>query len=100
MVGSHENWISEAWDGMGLRLNENLSCYVQGIGDSVELPKDEELVSQLVVRRYFVNSKGKIELEKKDQMKKRIGVSPDCADAVLLSFNSISTTKVIGGRVY
>lgn len=96
----YENWISEAWDGMGLRLNENLSCYVQGISDSVELPKDEELASQLVARRYFVNSKGKIELEKKDQMKKRIGVSPDCADAVLLSFNSISTTKVIGGRVY
>lgn len=45
----------------------------------------EELISQLSNRKYTVNSKGKIELEKKETMKKRGVSSPDIADALALA---------------
>jgi hypothetical protein len=52
----------------------------------IELPYDEELLSQLSNRKYTVNAKGKIVLEPKKDMKKRGLASPDKADAVVLAF--------------
>jgi phage terminase large subunit len=49
------------------------------------LPNDEELVAQLTTRRYRLTSKGKIEIERKEDMKKRGLPSPDRADAVALA---------------
>lgn len=46
---------------------------------------DEKLIAQLSNRKYKVNSKGKIELEKKEEMKKRGLTSPDIADALALA---------------
>jgi phage terminase large subunit len=49
------------------------------------LPNLPELVAELTVPTYtFVN--GKFQLEEKDQIKKRLGRSPDLADALALSF--------------
>lgn len=47
--------------------------------------KDEKLITQLSNRKYRVNSRGKIELEKKEEMKKRGLSSPDIADALALA---------------
>ncbi len=95
------NWISEAWDEMNIRLEENMSRLARGEEPTVSLPDDPELISELSSRNFVVNSDGKIELEKKEQMKKRIRKSPDSADAVLLSFNSKDDDVVlIGGRLY
>ncbi len=46
---------------------------------------DDKLIAQLSNRKYTVNSKGKIELEKKADMKKRGLSSPDIADALALA---------------
>lgn len=49
------------------------------------IPNDQELINQLTNRKYFINSDGTIQLEKKEDMKKRGLHSPDRADAVALS---------------
>lgn len=52
---------------------------------TLKLPDDSELIAQLSVRKYALNSSGKIVLESKKEMKKRGLFSPDRADAVALS---------------
>jgi phage terminase large subunit len=47
------------------------------------LPNDRELFAQLTTRRGWPNSKGRLELEKKQAMRARGIRSPDRADAVL-----------------
>jgi phage terminase large subunit len=50
------------------------------------LPDDEDLPGQFTTRRYTLSAKGKIVLERKEDMKKRGLPSPDIADAVALAF--------------
>ena len=52
---------------------------------SLYLPSDQELISQLTTRRYRLASDGRIELERKADMKKRKMPSPDRADALGLA---------------
>lgn len=53
----------------------------------IHLPDDELLVHQLSTRLYSTNSKGKLELEKKDAYMKRMeGLSPDRAEALAMAF--------------
>lgn len=49
-------------------------------------PEDDDLAAQLVDIRYKRTSSGKIQLESKDELKRRGKPSPDDADAVMLSF--------------
>lgn len=51
----------------------------------VEVKDDAETFAQLSVRKYFMASNGKLELESKKEMKKRGVSSPDRADALALS---------------
>ena len=71
-------------------------------GQNVELPPDDELEADLCAPRWTPMSDG-IKIEAKDEIKKRIGRSPDCADAVVLSSyggNALDWTSVEGlGRV-
>lgn len=53
--------------------------------EQLSIWKDDKLISQLSNRKYTVNSKGKIVLEKKEDMKKRGLQSPDIADALALA---------------
>lgn len=50
------------------------------------IPNDPELIKQLEEVRYKYSSERKIKIEPKDEMKKRLGNSPDKADAVALAF--------------
>lgn len=54
---------------------------------SLKLWPDDKQISQLSNRRYVVNSAGKIELEKKEAMKKRGLSSPDMGDALALALH-------------
>ncbi len=69
----------------------NISGYMWGVlkelfrQKALSLPNDEELSAQLTTRKYKVNSKGKIQLESKEEMKKRKLPSPDMGDALALS---------------
>ncbi len=55
------------------------------LNDSLFLINDDELISQLTNRKYFIESDGTIILEKKEDMKKRGIHSPDRADALGLA---------------
>ena len=52
----------------------------------VALPPDDELLAELSSVQYKYNSRGQVQIEGKDDMKKRLGRSPDRADAVVLAF--------------
>lgn len=53
-------------------------------GDMDIDPRDEELAEQLSSIKYKYNSRGQIQIEPKDDLKKRLGRSPDKADAVAI----------------
>jgi hypothetical protein len=52
-----------------------------------EIPDDPELSSQLESREYGFSNKGQIQLERKEDMKARGLDSPDCADALSMTFS-------------
>ena len=70
------NWGTESYFAMRDRLQSG----------EIILPRDDELSAQLTTRKYFLNSADKLALERKDEFKKRIGRSPDRADALILAF--------------
>jgi phage terminase large subunit len=53
-----------------------------------KLPKDEQLIAELATVRYSFQSSGKIQIESKDEIRKRGLSSPDLADAFVLTFAS------------
>ena len=80
------NLGAELWGNLKQTLEENLSQGIRGGKALIRLPDDDELIKQLSVRKYKITSKGKIQLESKEDMKKRNVGSPDKADAVTLAF--------------
>ena len=66
------------------------------------LPNDSELVAQLSTRRGWPNSKGKLELESKGELRGRGLPSPDKADAVLMSLlpGQVATLATVIQRGY
>lgn len=82
----YENVGTEQWAVLRDVLNENFSKHMQGEAIEMHLPDDEKLVSQLTTRKYRMTSRGKIALERKEDMKERGLQSPDRADAVVLAF--------------
>lgn len=50
------------------------------------LPKCAELANELSIPQFSYDAKGRIKLETKDQIKERIGRSPDFADSLALTF--------------
>ena len=59
---------------------------------TLKLWPDDKQISQLSNRKYTVNSNGKIELEKKEAMKKRGLSSPDMGDALALALYESNTS--------
>ena len=53
--------------------------------NEIELIYDDKQITQLSNRKYRINSEGRIELERKEEMKKRGLTSPDRGDALVLS---------------
>lgn len=82
----YENRGTEIWASVRDRLQDNFSQYIQGAEPTMQIPEDDKLISQLTTRKYRVSSKGRIVLERKEEMKKRGLASPDRADAVALAF--------------
>ena len=52
----------------------------------VQIPPDEDLLNDLCSVNKKYDSKGRLQLESKDEIKKRLGRSPDKADAFVLTF--------------
>lgn len=70
------NKRSEMWGLMGEWIKE-IPC---------EIPNDSALIADLVTPQYSYTSDGRLKLESKDDMKKRLGRSPDSGDALALTF--------------
>lgn len=72
-------------------IYDNMTTYLWGtvkellIAEGISLQNDNELVAQFSCRKYRLTSRGKMQLESKEEMKKRGISSPDRADAVALS---------------
>lgn len=63
------------------------------------LPDDNELIAQLTVRKYGIyDSKGKIKLESKKEMKKRDLKSPDRADCLFLLCLPVVTREAAASK--
>jgi len=58
-----------------------------------------ETVKQLIAPRWRPDSAGRIQVEKKDETKKRLGRSPDDADALLLAFYKPPVARVRFGTI-
>lgn len=80
---AYSNFVTEAYFSLRDRLAEG----------EIILPRDDELAAQLTTRKYLLTSADKLILEDKKTYKKRIGRSPDRADALALAF--APTVKVV-----
>jgi hypothetical protein len=62
------------------------------------IPNDQELQSQLTNLQYAFNVRNEIQLERKEDMKKRGLSSPDIADALALTFSQYVSPHANAGR--
>jgi hypothetical protein len=78
-----KNLRSQLWWEVGRLLSEDLAWDMSGL----EEDDKERLVSQLTAPKYTTDSAGRTVVEPKAETRKRIGRSPDNADALLLAFH-------------
>jgi hypothetical protein len=86
MGGTYRNLKAELWHKAKAWL-EQRDC---------RMPKDEALIAELATVRYSFTSNGKIQIEGKDELKKRGMSSPDRADAFCLTFASDAVIGMYG----
>jgi hypothetical protein len=72
---TYVNLRAEMWGGMKSWL------------ETADIPDDDELQQDLTAPEYMFNAKMQIVLEKKEDLKKRSLDSPDCADALAVTFS-------------
>lgn len=60
---------------------------------AISIPNDPELIKELQEIRYKIASDKRIRIEEKEEMKKRLGRSPDKADALMLAFAPVESTR-------
>jgi len=65
-------------------------------GLACNLGGDDALGAELVAVKYRYSSSGKIQVEGKEDMKKRTGGSPDLADAFVLTFAGMAVSAAFG----
>lgn len=56
-------------------------------GEDLALPADPELMADLTAPTWKLGTRG-IQIESKDDLKKRLGRSPDCGDAIVMNYNA------------
>ena len=86
---------SELWFMMAERAKE-------GRLDTSRIPERERssLEAQLTAPKYKLDSSGRRVVEKKSETKKRLGRSPDDADAVILAFAPAMKRQPTGGFLF
>jgi hypothetical protein len=73
------NMRSAAWWGLREALDP-------AFGPTIALPPDDSLIGDLTAPHYSVTSTGRIQIESKDDIRKRLGRSTDSGDAVVQAF--------------
>lgn len=93
MDAHYENAGAEMWGNVRELMEQTFSAKARGEEPILQLPQDDELIKQLANRKYHITSRGRIVLEKKEDMKKRGLGSPDCADSLTLCFYNPQTME-------
>lgn len=95
------NRRAASWWGMRQLLDPALaeSRLMSGI-EEIILPYDEELMGDLCTPRYGRTKQGKIQVEEKDAIRKRLGRSPDRGDAVVMACSDRVPIPYEGIAVY
>jgi hypothetical protein len=75
-----ENVRAELWWEIGRLLSQNR------LWDLSTMDNADTTVAQLLEPRWEIGPRGRIKIEKKDEIRKRLGRSPDNADALLLAY--------------
>jgi hypothetical protein len=81
--------LDEAGRPAGGPLNRRAELYLglrNALAGQLKIPDSDSLAADLTATGYSHDSSGRVQLEKKDDVKKRLGASPDEADAVALTF--------------
>jgi phage terminase large subunit len=86
-TGDYPNRRSEAWFAFAEQLPE------------IDLDDDEQLAADLVAPKYKLDSRTRRVVEAKADTKKRLGRSPDRADAVLLAFSAPAVAPAVAATV-
>lgn len=86
MKGTYQNLRAELWFATKAWL-EQRGC---------KLPRDEDLMAELAGPRFKFSSSGKLQVESKDDMRKRGLRSPDLADAVCMTMAADAATAIYG----
>ena len=81
IAGNYLNLRTELW--------EKCRSWFEGL--DVVIPNDEVLIMELCSVGYGFSSTGKTKVESKDEIRKRLGSSPDSADALILTFASYAS---------
>lgn len=74
----------EKYANLRAEIYKNLSSKFEN--SEISIPDDLELIAQLSSVKYKINSRGQLQMEGKEDMKKRGVKSPDKADALALAF--------------
>jgi hypothetical protein len=74
------NLRAELWWEIGRGLSESGGWDLSGMVNA------DTTVAQLLAPRWWADPRGRVQVEPKDEIRKRIGRSPDNADALLLAF--------------
>lgn len=83
----YQNWISEAW------------FYLAEIMPEVQLPFDSDLLMELSTRQWKQDTRGRRNVESKNEYKKRGFRSPDLADACIICYYTPMPKKIEYGGV-
>lgn len=89
---SHFEVVAESGD-VVLRMKNNRAEYHWRMrmaldpehGDGLALPPGNEIIADLCAAKYKILAGGIVQIEEKDEIKKRIGRSPDIGEALLLA---------------
>jgi hypothetical protein len=99
----------ELTDFTGQRTFANMRAYCHwGIRDALDpqhdsnlaLPPLDELIQDLTELRWTIRSDGRILIEEKSEIKKRLGRSPDYSDALALTYYPISSEFQFSNKGY
>ena len=80
------NCRAAAWMGFSELLNPES-------GQDICLPPDDDLIAELTEPKWQSTSGGQIKIEDKEEIRKRLGRSPDKADALIMSFWVLDSMK-------
>ena len=86
---TYEHWLYVDSDGTGGAKHD--------FDDLLLLPDNSSLRAQLSLPKYFRTDRGKIQMERKSQMRARGVKSPDYADALVLTY-APAPAKAVSGR--